>query len=195
MEELECGLEELYPEYAQAVPQITPAEAELESKYPGITVQFYGEEGYRIHGEAIDTDTGEYLARVRATTEKEAKALLDKELAKKRLTRAFKTQLRKLISDVPDVNDPSKINYWVKVDDKEVYLEGWCDKCLAGTGYPPMEAGETLAKLAYMKDMTKEILPRKAKERGLELIEGGFIELEEAKNLYGVTYGVYRRPR
>ncbi len=110
-------------------------------------------------------------------------------------TRASKAQLEKLIDDVPDANNPAAINYWVTVGDEEVYLEGWCDKCLAGTGYPPMEGGETLAKLDYMRDMTAGILPRKAKEKGLELIEGGFIELEEVENLYGVTYGVYRRER
>jgi len=75
----ECGIEELYPEYSR-VPQVLRPEAELEAKYPGVMVQFFGEEGYRITGEAIDKNTGEYVARVKATTMGEAKKLLDKEL-------------------------------------------------------------------------------------------------------------------
>lgn len=102
------------------------------------------------------------------------------------------SELDELIDDVPDVNRPSNINYWVKRGDEHIYLEGWCDKCLAGTGFPPMERGGTAEKIAYMEDLTPEILARKAQERGLELIEGGFKEIEDAEHLYGVTWGVYR---
>jgi len=104
---------------------------------------------------------------------------------------ATKVNVDKLIEDMPDTADPSEINYWVTIGDKEVYLEGWSDECLAGTGFPTMERGGTAEKLTYIEDHTPLILSRKAKERGLKLIKGGFKELEEADNLYGVTWGIY----
>jgi len=108
-----------------------------------------------------------------------------------------KEKLQELINKVPDVGAPEEtcISYWQKVQGRFVYLEGWADACLAGTGFPTMEEGETARKIAYIEDLTEEILPRKAKEKGLKLIEGGFIETPDAENLYGVTWGVYERPR
>ena len=105
------------------------------------------------------------------------------------------SKIKQLIDEVPDVNDPAQVNYWREVDDDWVYLEGWCDECLAGTGFPPIEAGGWDRKIEYMKDLTPGILERKAKERNLELIYGGFVERTEEdypEHLYGVTYGVYK---
>ena len=106
-------------------------------------------------------------------------------------------KLRELIHKVPDIGAPEEtcISYWQKVGGRMLYLEGWADACLAGTGFPPMVEGETDRKIAYIEDMTKEILPRKAKEKGLKLIEGGFFELPDAANLYGVTWGIYEKPK
>ncbi len=107
----------------------------------------------------------------------------------------MKPWLKKLIDEVPDVDDPSQINYWITVGDKEIYLEGWVDSCLAGTGFPPIEGGEWDQKIDYMKDLTPDILKRKAKERNLEFISGGFVEKTDEdypEHLYGVTYGIYR---
>ena len=106
-------------------------------------------------------------------------------------------KLRELIGEVPDVNDPDRICYWVEADDEMVYLEGWCDKCLIGTGFPTIEAGNHEEKIAYIKDVTQETLKRKVKEKGLRLIRGGFVETigppYYTANLYGVTYGVYKK--
>lgn len=105
-------------------------------------------------------------------------------------------KLKELIDDVPDVDDPDEINYWQAMDDKQVYLEGWSDQCLAGTGFPPIEGGEWDAKILYIRDLTPGILERKSKERNLELLYGGFYEKTDedyTEHLYGVTYGVYRR--
>jgi hypothetical protein len=108
-------------------------------------------------------------------------------------TRASRSDIEKVIDAIPDVDDPDVINYWQSIGDEEVYLEGWSDKCLAGTGFPKMEAGGTSEKVDYIRDLTRDILERKGREKGLTLIEGGFIELDEAENLYGITYGVYRK--
>ena len=76
-----------------------------------------------------------------------------------------------------------------------LYLEGWADACLAGTGFPLMEEGGTERKIQYIKDLSKEILPRKGKEQGLKLIASGFQETPDAENLYGVSWGIYEKPK
>ena len=104
--------------------------------------------------------------------------------------------VQRLIEEVPDVDDPAEINYWKPLGNKWVYLEGWIDSCLAGTGFPPMEEGSWDAKVDYIKSLTPGILRRKAKERGLRLIEGGFVAKTDEdfpEHLYGVTWGLFDR--
>jgi len=107
-----------------------------------------------------------------------------------------KQKLQKLIEAVPDVGDPEEtcISYWQKFGDKMLYLEGWADACLAGTGFSPIEEGETERKIEFIKDLIKEILPRKAKEKGLKLIASGFQETPDAENLYGISWGIHEKP-
>lgn len=107
-------------------------------------------------------------------------------------------KLKKLIDDVPDVNNPEEvcISYWQKIGNKLLYLEGWVDACLAGAGFPTIEEGSWDEKIDYIKKLTPEILERKAKERELKLIEGGFVEKTEedfTEHLYGVTWGLYEK--
>lgn len=104
-----------------------------------------------------------------------------------------KAQIDLFINGVPDKNDTMAINYWRDWGDRKVYLEGWIDKCLAGTGFPPMEGGEWDEKIQYMVRVTHRTLIEKERERGLTLIEGGFREFEAGDKawLYGVTWGVY----
>ena len=109
-------------------------------------------------------------------------------------------EIERLVAEVPDTTNTRRINYWRKLDDEVIYLEGWCDKCLMGTGFPPMERGGIDEKIAYMEDMTEIILKEKAKARenpwgiALKLVKGGFVERwEDTEHLYGVTYGVYDR--
>ncbi|PKL78939.1 MAG: hypothetical protein CVV27_02640 [Candidatus Melainabacteria bacterium HGW-Melainabacteria-1] len=104
--------------------------------------------------------------------------------------------IKELIDEVPDVDDPASINYWKRLDHKWVYLEGWGDQCLAGTGFPPIEEGEWDAKVEYIRDLTPAILERKAVERNLRLVKGGFYEKTEEdypEHLYGVTWGLYEK--
>lgn len=111
------------------------------------------------------------------------------------LTSSEKATIDRLIEEVPDSDDPLEINYWQGMAGKKVYLEGWTDKCLAGTGFPPMEGGEWDAKIEHMVRDVRKTLPEKERERGLRLIEGGFREFEAGDRgfLYGVTWGVYER--
>jgi hypothetical protein len=100
--------------------------------------------------------------------------------------------LKKYITNlVPDTNDPNVINFWITKNDKKIYIEGWCDECLAGTGFPLMWEGGHERKLRYIEDLTPKIIDKKAKEKNLNLIEGGFIKTPNATHLYGITYGIY----
>ena len=74
-------------------------------------------------------------------------------------------EIERLINEVPDTDDTMQINYWRRVNDEVIYLEGWCDKCLMGTGFPPMEEGGTGRKIAYIEDLTPGILEMKAKAK------------------------------
>ena len=108
---------------------------------------------------------------------------------------AVRAELPQIIQGVPDKSSPALINYWLDRGDYKVYIEGWSDQCLQGTGFPKMEGGETENKIVYMQDLTPGILKRKAKEQGLEMIDGSFVELPDRTNLYGVTYGIYKKQR
>jgi len=117
------------------------------------------------------------------------------------LTPEEKAKIDTLIEEVPDENDTLAINYWVDMGDKKVYLEGWIDQCLAGTGFPSMERGDWDDKIQYMVRDTRRTLIEKQEERNRPhigpghwpLIEGGFREFEAGtKNwLYGVSWGVF----
>jgi hypothetical protein len=114
--------------------------------------------------------------------------------------------LQKMIIEVPDTDNCDLINYWKKHGDYMVYLEGWNDGCLSGTGHIPMYAGEWEKKIDYIKELTPSILmgnpsrtdlPNVVKKwkgnNDLKLVSGGFIENEDyPEYLYGVTYGVYK---
>ncbi len=123
--------------------------------------------------------------------------------AQSRLTSAEQAKIDSLIERVPDKNDTREINYWEDMNGKKVYLEGWIDKCLAGTGFPPMEGVEWDEKIQYMVRDTRRTLIAKQEERNrppgvgpgyFTLIEGGFREFEAGDRgwLYGVTWGVYK---
>lgn len=126
--------------------------------------------------------------------------------AKSNLSAQEKAQIDKLIEAVPDENDTLAINYWRDWGDRKVYLEGWIDQCLTGTGFPPMGSGEWDDKIQYMVRVGHRTLIEKQEETNRPLgigpgrwplIEGGFREFEAGDKewLYGVTWGVYEKAK
>ncbi len=109
------------------------------------------------------------------------------------LTEVERAAVDKFIEQLPDKNDPAEINYWFGINHRQLYLEGWADECLAGTGFPDIGGGDWEKKIDFMVEMTEKTLPEKAKEKGLRLVEGGFREFPggDREYLYGVTWGVY----
>lgn len=124
--------------------------------------------------------------------------------AESNLTAEEKAIVDRLIEAIPDENNPLTINYWRDMGDKMVYLEGWADECLAGTGFTDITVGGWRDKIEFMLKETKKVLIEKQEEGNrpldvlipkgrLNLIEGGFREFPAGERgfLYGVTWGVY----
>jgi len=108
-----------FPTAEKRLPQLPKTykkgtEAEIEAKYPGLEIQFWGEEGYRYNGEAIERSTGKYIVRVKGTTKQEVCKLLDKELAQQ-----YKQELKPPL--VPQV----AIEVGEPVPSQYRYLSGW----------------------------------------------------------------------
>ncbi len=123
--------------------------------------------------------------------------------AESHLTLKEQALIDKLIEEVPDKNDSTAINYGVDLGDKLVYLEGWIDLCLIGTGFPSIARGEWDKKIKYMVELGSITLIEKQEEverpdigpGRWPLIEGGFREFEAGDRewLYGVTWGIYQK--
>lgn len=103
-----------------------------------------------------------------------------------------------LIMSVPDVDDPLKINFWHKSGTHYIYIEGWADQCLAGTGFGPFETGDWERKMEYLRSQTFKTLANLEGENrwGIDLVwvMGGFHEFEPGVDrdyLYGVTWGIF----
>jgi len=134
---------------------------------------------------------------VREATAAEAEVpteIVIKEVTETELAKPIEgVSIRDYVNNLPDVNDAGRMVEWYDIGDKRVYIEGWCDDCLSGTGFPLLEEGGTEEKLDYIKDISGQRLPSKARELDLALIDSGFVELEDAANLYGVTYGIFSK--
>jgi hypothetical protein len=94
---------------------------------------------------------------------------------------------------VPDIPEPSEIFAEIKGRDKVLWLEGWCDGCIAGEGFPPKGKGMLKEKLDYLSDVTPGFLRRRAAKRDMVVQWSGFIPLKDKKHLYGISWGVFRK--
>jgi len=94
---------------------------------------------------------------------------------------------------VPDVPRPSEIIAKIEAGDRVLWLEGWCDGCISGRGFPPKGQGMLKEKLDYIRAATPGFLRMRAADRGLAVEWSGFIPLEDKQHLYGVSWGVFAR--
>ncbi|MFW9787544.1 MAG: hypothetical protein ACFFE2_10175 [Candidatus Thorarchaeota archaeon] len=92
---------------------------------------------------------------------------------------------------VPDLPKPSEIFAEVQDKDRLLWLEGWCDGCIAGKGFPPKGKGMLQEKLDYLRKLTPEILEERAKDRGMSVQWSGFLPLSDKEFLYGISWGVF----
>ena len=94
---------------------------------------------------------------------------------------------------VPDLPDPSEIMAEIHAKDQVLWLEGWCDGCIAGKGFPKKGEGMLQEKLDHIRKLTPGFLEERAKNRGMTVQSYGFIPLENKKFLYGVSWGIFHR--
>jgi len=94
---------------------------------------------------------------------------------------------------VPDIPVPSEIFAEIRGKDWVLWLEGWCDGCIAGEGFPPKGRGMLREKLDHISKVTPGFLKQRAAERGMLVQWSGFIPLKNKKHLYGVSWGVFRK--
>jgi len=94
---------------------------------------------------------------------------------------------------VPDILKPSELFAEIKGKDKTLWLEGWCDGCIAGKGFPLKGAGMLKEKLDYIRKVTPEFLQQRAAERNMTVLWSGFIPLEDKEFLYGVSWAVFAK--
>ncbi|MFX1263702.1 MAG: hypothetical protein ACFFAZ_16755 [Promethearchaeota archaeon] len=94
---------------------------------------------------------------------------------------------------VPDIPEPSKIMTEIQGKDRVLWLEGWCDGCIASKGFPPKGEGMLQEKLDHIKDLTPGFLEKRAKERGMKVRWSGFLPLREKEYLYGVSWGIFEK--
>lgn len=94
---------------------------------------------------------------------------------------------------VPDMEQPSEIIATIEARDKVLWLEGWCDGCIASRGFPTKGQGMLKEKLDYIREVTPEFLRQRAADRDMTVEWSGFIPLNDKKHLYGVSWAVFTK--
>ena len=89
---------------------------------------------------------------------------------------------------VPDLPKPSEIVAEIKDKDRELWLEGWCDGCIANKGFPPKGGGMLQEKLDYIRELTPGFLEERAMDAGMTVQWFGFLPLNDKEFLYGVSW-------
>jgi len=92
---------------------------------------------------------------------------------------------------VPDIPEPSEIIAEIQGKDTVLWLEGWCDGCIASQGSPPKGEGMLREKLDYIRTKTPGFLEERAKKRGMNVKWSGFVQLSDKEHLYGVSWAVF----
>jgi len=94
---------------------------------------------------------------------------------------------------VPDLPKPSEIMAEIEDKDRLLWLEGWCDGCIADKGFPLKGEGMLQEKLEYIRNLTPGFLEDRAKERGMTVQWSGFLPLSDKEFLYGVSWAIFKK--
>ncbi len=93
---------------------------------------------------------------------------------------------------VPDIPRPSEIIAEIQGKDRLLWLEGWCDGCIASQGFPPKGEGMLKEKLDYIRGKTPGFLDERAAKRGMRVQWSGFVPLSDKEHLYGVSWAIFK---
>ncbi len=94
---------------------------------------------------------------------------------------------------VPDLPKPSEIIAEIQDNNRTLWLEGWCDGCIASKGFPLKSEGMLQEKLDHIRELTPGFLEERAKKRGMTVQCSGFIPLKDKEFLYGVSWGIFHK--
>jgi hypothetical protein len=92
---------------------------------------------------------------------------------------------------VPDEPKPSEIMYEISDNNRTLWLEGWCDGCIAGKEFPSKGEGGLQEKLDHIRDLTPGFLKGRAEKRGMRVRDMGFVPLDDREYLYGVSWAIF----
>jgi hypothetical protein len=94
---------------------------------------------------------------------------------------------------VPDLPKPSEIMATIQDKDRMLWLEGWCDGCIASKGFPKKGEGMLQEKLDHLRELTPGFLEERAQKRGMTVQWSGFLPLSDKEFLYGVSWGIFQK--
>ncbi len=94
---------------------------------------------------------------------------------------------------VPDLPRPSEIMAEIQGSNRMLWLEGWCDGCIAKKGFPKKGEGMLQEKLDYIRELTPGFLEERAMARGMTVQWSGFIPLSDKEFIYGVSWGIFQK--
>jgi len=106
-------------------------------------------------------------------------------------TPAFHDLLSIVVNLVPDLPKPSEIFAEISDTDRTLWLEGWCDGCIARKGFPHKGKGMHQEKLDHIREVTPSFLQERAEEKGMKVKWYGFLPLDNKEYLYGVSWGIF----
>jgi len=94
---------------------------------------------------------------------------------------------------VPDIPKPSELFAEIRGKDRVLWIEGWCDGCIASKGFLPKGKGMLQEKLDYIREITPKFLKQRAEDKDMEIMWSGFIPLKDKEFLYGVSWAVFTK--
>lgn len=107
---------------------------------------------------------------------------------------SFESELNQIIDSVPDSDVPSEISFFDKIDDKIVYVEGWCDRCFSNYNVDTRDEKVKLAKDLTKKRLEEQpYLPQNKNLRGYNLVGYEFVELPDNEVNYCLSIGIYEK--
>lgn len=108
-------------------------------------------------------------------------------------TPTFEDIISLVVHLVPDLPKPTEIMAEIESKDRLLWLEGWCDGCIAGKGFLPKGEGMLQEKLDYIRNLTPEFMKERAKKRGMIVQWSGFLPLSDKEFLYGVSWAIFKK--
>jgi hypothetical protein len=105
----------------------------------------------------------------------------------------FESELSDLIKSIPDSDIPSQTNIITKIDDKIIYIEGWCDRCFSNYDVYDRDEMVEMAKELGEKRLKNIPLQPQYRKRfdGYELEDNRFYDLCDNSYNYCLSVGIY----